>query len=118
MIHGLASEVTRGETLNGCVGDAPRLDAYLKDVLHFKAAFFEPLDSHKFRQRNITDWLFALRFAVAERVRRQPEVALLKVPSTEALSVLSMFRHHPVGRENNKRLTRLSMESDEAGCCR
>lgn len=100
------------------MGDAPRLDAYLKDVLHFKAAFFEPLDSYKFRQRNITDWLFALRFAVAERVRRQPEVALLKVPSTEALSVLSMFRHHPAGRENNKRLTRLSMESDEAGCCR
>lgn len=36
-----------------------------KDVLHFKAAFFKPLNSHQFRQWNITDGPFAFRFAVA-----------------------------------------------------
>lgn len=78
-----------------------------KDVLHFKAAIFEPLDVQQFRQWNITDWSFAFCFAITQRVRCQAKVALLKVPATEAFTVLSMLRHHPVrdGREELVKFT-------------
>jgi hypothetical protein len=72
-----------------------RFVTHPKDVLHLKASFFQPLDGHQLRQWNITDWPLALSLAVAQRVRRQAKVALLKITSTEAFPILSMFRHHP-----------------------
>lgn len=67
-----------------------------KDVLHLEASLLQPFDGHQFRQWNITDWSLALRLAVTQRVSRQSEVALLEVPPSETLSVLSVLRHHPV----------------------
>lgn len=72
-----------------------------KDVLHLEASLLQPFDGHQFRQWNITDWSLALRLAVTQRVSRQSEVALLEVPPSETLSVLSVLRHHPVNVKVN-----------------
>lgn len=80
-----------------------RTETHPKDVLHFKASILEPLNIQQIRQWNITDWSFPFWFAVAQRMCRQAKVALFEVSSTEARTILSVLRHHPVknGREKS-----------------
>lgn len=80
-----------------------KLETHPKNVLHFEASLLKPLNGHEFRQWNITDGPFALCLRVAQRVCRQPKVALLEVPPTEALSILSVLSHHPVWVNERKK---------------
>lgn len=73
--------------------------SHLKHVLHLEAVLAQPLHADNLGQRYITDGPFALRFGIAERLRRQPEVALLEVAAPEALADLRPFRHQTAESE-------------------
>lgn len=75
---------------------------HLEDVLHLEAPLGESLHGQYLRQRYITDGTLAFRLGVAERLGRQPKVALLEVPPAEPLPTLGPLRHHP-GREGEGR---------------
>lgn len=68
--------------------------AYLEDVLELKVLLVQLFHGKDVPQRNITGRLLALGLGVAERVRRQPEVAGLEAAlPEEPVASLSPFRH-------------------------
>lgn len=78
-------------------------NSYLEDVLQLKVLLVQRFHGKDVSQRNITGRPLALRLGVAQRVRRESEVARLEAAlPEESVPALRPFRHQTGGKKKGR----------------